>query len=582
MRIEFTKKDLFFILAVLSVSILLVVLIYPWFSLMTTDGVFYALMGESLAKGEGLSVYGQPHLIFSPLLSVFIAFFFLIARDLYFAAHLGVIFCGLASVAAIYILVKEMVSRRAAQIAALFLAFSGVWIWQYTVTISAQIPAGLFAILTALALWKASGVKDLPSIRDYLWFLAAGVFIGLSYLARPEYFIILLFALIYFFGVILSPSIKHRINFSDGSHRRENSLTRRFFIAFRMTKGRGVCRFGGARAKTLVAALLLVIVGFLVVSSPYLLFLHKHLGHWTITGRMAEGSMGLSGIEMEKIDDVGGGTAIVSPSKFDRGVLQVFSENFGALSKKTFDGLLTTEHNFLQVFGFLGVGFFAFGLHRWLLEKRLKEFAIFLISLSPVVLVALYQGATPNYLVQFLYIFLILAAVGFRDFYDKIVSGFHLNGWPASNASRSNAGWRAKTLFFGLISVTVFYFFFPALQNYLFLPKDYSEKEFKQMGLWMNENTPNIEQKTVYSRKPEVAFYAGSKWQIVPNVDSYEQLFSAMKKNNIQYLVVDDRYFKAARPQFNDLLSPDKAPENLKLIKTTEFYGKRVLLYQLQ
>ncbi len=529
MCIEFDKKDLFFILAVLAVSILLVVLIYPRFALMTTDGVLYALMGESLAKGEGLSAYGQPHLIFSPLLSVFIAAFFLVVKDLYLASHLGVIFCGLAAVIAIYVLAKEMVSQRVAQLAASFLAFCGVWVWQYNVAISAQITAGLFAILTVLALWKASNVKHLSSAKDYLWFLIAGVFIGLSYLARPEYFAILPLVLVY------------------------------FFVLFRKIE-----------ISKLLIILLLVVLGFLIISSPYLLFLHKQLGYWSITGRAAEGSMGLSGVEMEKIDGMSGGTAIVAPPEFNKTIFQVLFDNFGMLSKRTLDNLLNAEHNFLNIFGFLGVGFFAFGLRKWLLERRFKEFIIFLVLFSPIIFVAMYQGATPNYLVQFLFIFFILIAVGFWDFHDKIISGFNLRGW------------RVKTLFVCLISITIFYFFFPALQNYLFLPKDYTQKEFKQMGLWMKENIPNIENETVYSRKPEVTFYAGSRWQVVPDVDSYEQLFSIMEKNNSKYLIADDRYFKDLRPQFDDLLFPEKAPEGLELIKTAEFYDKKVFLYQLE
>ena len=318
---------------------------------------------------------------------------------------------------------------------------------------------------------------------------------------------------------------------------------------------------------------LTIILGFIIISSPYLLFLHSNLGHWTISGKAHVIMPEIIGQDYESVDnpiDENFNTTSINPLKMESSVSVMFLENFGSISKRFFKGLRDIERSFVQIFGVIGMIFLAFGLRDFILKKRFKELWIFLICFTPIFFIALVvEDGKTNYLIQFFYLFFILIAFGFWAILDDISLRFKFIS--------------KKMCIFAVILLLIssFYFFFPLLQQYYFLPDSYKADRFKSIGTWMRENIPNIENEIVLARKPDVSFYAGAKWHILPNIDDYEELFRLMKINNVKYIIADDYYFKQTRPQFIDLLSPEKAPDDLKLMKVISSKGGQVFLYSL-
>lgn len=101
-------------------------------------------------------------------------------------------------------------------------------------------------------------------------------------------------------------------------------------------------------------------------------------------------------------------------------------------------------------------------------------------------------------------------------------------------------------------------------------------REYKTAGLWMREH---LEPGLVFTRKPQVAFYAGMPSTGPVEEDSLEQALERARAAGARYVVVDERYGVAGmRP----LLEPGNAPGRLRWVKTFAPYPEsRVVVYEM-
>ncbi|MCK5633401.1 hypothetical protein KAH94_06605, partial [bacterium] len=379
-------------------------------------------------------------------------------------------------------------------------------------------------------------LKKIFSKKNILYFLFLGVLIGLAYVSRPEYFF-LIFPVIFYFFVIYNKKIA---------------------------------------AKKIIILLLSMIFGFLIVSGPYFIFLRNNLGHWTISGRFNEIQHHVSGEELASIqqnkqsDKLN--TSVITPPKVKNNFLKTVVINFRTFTERFIENLLGIHTQLMVVFGFIGILFFSFGIREFIVTKKFKDLALVAIVLLPIFILALamVDAGKPNYLIQFMYIITLVIAFGIVSFYNEMLNYFSKNKKFV------------KIIFCFLLLLMMGYLFFPAFRNYFFSDKDYQPKEFKLIGQWIKENVPNIENETILARKPDIAFYSESLWQIVPTGGDLQDLIFVMKNNNIKYISVDDRYFKTARPEFSDLLEPQKVAKDFILIKEVSLKGNRVFLYELK
>jgi len=64
--------------------------------------------------------------------------------------------------------------------------------------------------------------------------------------------------------------------------------------------------------------------------------------------------------------------------------------------------------------------------------------------------------------------------------------------------------------------------------------------EYKELGLWMKKNIPNVDQETVASRQPAVSFYSGARILKLPYVDRFEDLLTFLDHQQAKYFVVSE------------------------------------------
>ncbi len=524
-------KSRFYIILLILISIVFILLIYPHFSQIGTDSSLYAIMGKNLIEGNGLTLWGVPHTIFSPFLPFIIGIFYKLVNNLELSAHLATFFFAISSIPALYYLIKIITKKNStALVGAAFLTFNGYIVWQYSVIPTPQILVGFLSILTFVSLLKISNLEDKLTNSNIIWSFCAGVIVGLSYLTRPEYFIIIFFVL----------GLTYLFN-------RKN-----------------------IKPKLLLLVLILIMSGFLFVSLPYIFFLHSNLDYWTISGRGSEMLLQLSGENYESINTIGGennfNNALISAPDISNDTPIYLLNNYLSILKDFFDSLQRIEYNFLKAFGIIGIAFFTIGIRSVILFKQYKNIAISGILMTPVIAIAFFQGGSMNYLIQFLYIFIIFISIGFMKLHDYL--RFNITNKKISSL--------LITIIFLFTSL---YFFSPVLKNYLFLPADYQPKEFKLMGLWMKDNIKNIENEFVMSRKPDVSFYSGAEWQLIPSDINILNLSSFMYKNDIKYLIIDERTLLKEQKEFVSSIVDKKYIKNLLFLKEFEYEKKSILLF---
>ncbi|MBL7649870.1 MAG: glycosyltransferase family 39 protein [Candidatus Hydrogenedentes bacterium] len=109
------------------------------------------------------------------------------------------------------------------------------------------------------------------------------------------------------------------------------------------------------------------------------------------------------------------------------------------------------------------------------------------------------------------------------------------------------------------------------------LPRE--PREYKLAGQWMSEN---LAHGLIFTRKPQVGFYAGMPSTGPAEGESLEAMLNRARAAGARYLVVDERYTAAMAPPLRPLLDPANAPADLTHLQSFEPWpGGRVTIYEI-
>ena len=208
------------------------------------DPSIYVGLARHLASGDwrlGLDPY------WSPLLPILTAIVSVFSDSLMLPISIISIFAGSLAVVATYYLVKQSYGEREAVIAAVIATF-------YPSLLNSTFDLGtenVYLLLINFALitfWK--GLVD-NSRRS---FLVTGLLLGLAYLTRPEAF-----------GYLV------------------------FFIPLAFSK-----TFTGQKAfsQSQIKNVLIILLGFILLATPYILYIRSETGYWTISTKFQQHILG--------------------------------------------------------------------------------------------------------------------------------------------------------------------------------------------------------------------------------------------------------------------------------------------------
>ncbi len=104
-------------------------------------------------------------------------------------------------------------------------------------------------------------------------------------------------------------------------------------------------------------------------------------------------------------------------------------------------------------------------------------------------------------------------------------------------------------------------------------------REYKDAGRWMAEN---LESGLIFTRKPQVGYYAGMPSTGPALDDTLESALDRARAAKARYLVVDERYTAPMVPSLRPLLDGTTPPKGLEHLKTFDTYPQaKVVVYAI-
>jgi hypothetical protein len=512
-------KFIITLLFIMYIYAIFSVYVYYNFSFMSTDGSIYAILGNNLATKFSYELFGYPHTIFSPVLPGLIAISQLLGVSSSVSAYFTSITVSVLALPAVYVLSRRFASRFESIVSVFIYASFGFVLWSFSVVPTAQAVANLLSIITLIIL---DSVINKP---NYINTLFLGLITSLIYLTRPEY-------LLYVFGILIV------VLFSKAILKNRKVFTIAIFLG----------------------------IWFLIVGL-YSYYSFSKTG--SVIGRLPEAvTVVTTGYDSVSEVLVNGSTKspLISPLIDKQSVLTKLNANIFEVVKKFAKGLWQSEKSILGQLGFIGclllfIGFFT-NQNRLLNSRYLR---LLFLTFLPLPAIALVQGGSPNYVVQFMYILALPISLGLLAMLNYVDFRIKNTHWSLF----------IKILF---ILTTTTYFLMPIIQNVLFLPVDYRPEEIKKLGNWLKNHDEELV--VVASRKPEIVFYSNSYWVELPNILNENDLKYFFVNNNVKYLVIDDRDTKNLLPGVFDIFTKNQ-PTWAKLIHSEKYGRYSAFLYTL-
>ncbi len=510
------------ILLIFSAYFILAFLAYPSAFIIGTDGVSYALLAQSIANGDGLKIFGEQSLYFSPMFSFFIVPFYWLLDDIEFASRVTIIMLGLGTLILFYYFLMTWFSRSIAFVATLLLATNTLLVSRVQ-KVSAQ-PLATFLGVVLFGILLFFSRIDVRKKRAFALAFFAGAVSGALYLTRPEYVLVILPVSLYLYF-----------------HGRKASVARGILHA------------------------LFAFFAYLCFLFPNVWYLHHHTGEWTIipTNRLPDAVL----VDVKAKEDLLGlapSTVLHEPQ------LVTIFKRFGAPSfwKFYLEQLLSMHGILVQLFGLFGIAFLGVGLHRLIIKKEASLLFAVLTLLSPMLVLALGHDGTNGYVLPFIPFLTVLVAYGCVSFSQELSVRFEF-------------GRRAFLLTLMLsTAVCVALVAFPHVQNILFRPPAHIAKEQQLFGDWFREQVSEGTHVRIYSRKPEYAFYAGVTWGELGEPRTAQGVLERVVFADGNYLVLDTRSLGRRVDEWvnenGDFVIPGP-----RLLGKLEYYGELVYLYDL-
>ena len=551
------------------------------------DGVVMAISGKNLFSGAGFSFQGKPETIHAPLFPILIGAAWKFLGNLELAGQAVSVIAGALLVLPVFLLARDLYGRGTGLIAAVGAAFFPPFLYASTEVRLAS----LYALLCCFAAWLMHRGGWRPG---FLAGAVTGAAVALCYLARPEAVLFLpLAGLLPFLcgyrregkqteqtpvGGASSPAPSSR-GPDPGliGSRRDAAPTGKEPLSENARRGAG-------RKLLYVAGIAL---GFALLSSPYWVFLKRHLGCWTLNGRGPFTFVGYFHQDWDRAyfdlytypdqarrrwAETGGLPGFLKANlgaSLRRLAGNIFSlaTNLGHSSQVAKLGLSPVAVNAAAAaLGALALG--GVGLQvlrrRWLFRDTFL--ALFVATVLPYLLLT---WRDLRYFYPYFPIPVILLAEGCRRWADRVAG----SPSPAPPGRRALAAGPAVLLILALLGGSL-----------LIIPRKIGTApyEYKILGLWMRDHLPGIEREIVLSRKLGVPFYAEARHALIPP-GAYPEAARFAREIGARYLVVDDWTTPAFRPALSFLLDDTApAPPELERVHSLRYAGRRIVLYRFK
>lgn len=498
----------------------------------TPDGVYYATLGKQLVAGllkEGLSTY------WPPLYPLLVGCSSLVFRDLEFAGRFVSLLAGSSLLVPAYLLFRRLHGRAVAFIGTFLIVIYPPLVFYSTMLLTEASYTLFFtvAILTAL--------RALVSGASGSFFLT-GLLFGACYLTKPE--------AVGYPGLLLllMPATK-----LSGRHLPTLALLRNAFM---------------------------LLTGFALLSLPYILYLKRATGRWTISDKLQANWPTASEWSNRwfRLPEDG------QPTWADR--FYAGKQSKIAATHKAYLASLKADNLSERVESMIGALRMQFAIFR---DHTLNRALIFFIGLG------LFKLAWPEeaYLLLFLFATLLGYALFPEDVDARLLVPLIpvLLGWAArgiveledwffkllATISRTNISrLRGRKLLTASILVALSFSFGPWVNELIDADRSNQAFEHKKAALWIKAHAPSAP--VIMAQGPWAAFYAEGKPVYLPT-EEYAVVVEYARRNRVDFIVVDQSH---RYPHLQFLFDEESQHPELKLVhRYNEVPHRQALVFVL-
>lgn len=433
------------------------------------DGVIYVEIARWLWEGD----WGQAFAAyFPPMYPLLIAVVYPLVGDWEVAGQFWPLVLGLLTIFPLYAMLKRIYNHRVASVAILFFALSP-YLVRFSLHVRNESPYIFFLVL-ALYFFQR-GME-----RGSLWFFFTGVSASFAYLMRPEGIGMVMVGCVYLF----------------------------YRVALK----------GGA-ARGLKQALVLV-TGFFLFASPYILFLKSDTGQWAISRKGAVNvAWGMA--EYDK-------SGLITKDSGELGALRLITSNPSLYAKKVFIDLVRSPGVYLEALHYSYLPFLAVG---WVLFFRSRfwdreDFFLACLVLFYLVVFALLQ-VNRRFAAPLIPVSLGWVAVGFLTIKDYCYKRWEKNGPMA-------------------VGLVILVFLLGTLPKGL-QPIGLDKVYLRDAGIYLRDKAMGAK---VFTTEGRVSFYANMPYLLV--VKEPRKIPNLLKEAQADYLAVDGVTFKDIEASYKD------------------------------
>lgn len=491
--LQSSRKDIVLLGVLFLIALAVRLYFLQFLKVITADGTGYANIAREIMGGKG---FGSA-IHFPPFYPVLIGLMNLIVPDIELAGRLVSIIMGSLIVVPIYLLSVEFFNREVGLIAGIItISWPSIRVWSCEVmsqaTYITTILMGIY--LTWLAFKK----------RSNIFVIAAGLFMSLSYLTRPEAIIVY-------------------------------AATTVVLLAYGL-----ICKVPW---KWLATFILTSLFAFSLLSLPYISLVHKETGVWQVTGKTQTGLYHALGEYYGKVD-------LYNEANLPKiGLLDIFRDHPDFLKYKISTNLKLTYEMvppYIWIFAFLG--FFSGGWNK----VKVMERSFLLSTFTPFLLLISVFFISPEYTQLYFPILFLWSTNGIlwveEGILRKITGTGRLLWLKKISASVSFSG-----IIVAILSVSILIDQVPADRNKPYhFAQDGGRYDHKRIGLLLNKKLPKGAK--IMTRWGRIAFYADREWVMIPTTRLPDVIETA-KKNGVKYIVVDGMVV-GMRPELELLSKP--------------------------
>ena len=467
------------------------------------DSAAYGFMARDFMKGnidKALAIPGHP------LYPLLISLFSMDTLKVEMTGRLISLFFGTFTILPLYLLVKEAIGQRTAIFSTLFYTFH-----PYLVTYSGMMltEATYWGILVLSVYFFWTGLN-----RDKLWKIAlSGAFLGLAYLTRPEG---IGYMAVYLAWIVVDGFLK------------------KMWV------------------KPLVSIGIMISSVF-IISSPYLVYIHRETGKWLVSKKALE----VQSLLFNRGEDVKG-VAPGDPDKEDSKIVW--------MARNVVHHFPYVVYHYLRAYHFSLWPILFFGLIRIRRENYAFESFLFSLVLFHMLSLATFLPSTIRFSVPIIPLSLFWAGAGILEmkrYMEKI--------------RRSNPE-KGIYLFITLVILT---------QLPQSLKPERGHRAFqKQVGLWLKQNTPS--DAIIMSNSPQEAFYADREFMMLPEESpslrdsekSYDEIIRYAKLKGVRYLLVNKNTHER-NPGLMDILRSKEAGQLKDLKELFKDRDQSLVIYEV-